>query len=141
MKQIKRYEERRKTRVDKTAEQIDFERSQGECTFKPNANRKKSATTRAQRSNDPILVANIQIGLEQETAKLVIYDTQDIPSVVSSFCSEHGKIKNSCNVFLIDLNGEVNKKLMELIQSQICASCKDNKGITRANPTRSVISY
>jgi hypothetical protein len=36
---------------------------------------------------EPLLVANIQIGQSnQQTARLVIYDANDIPEVVAKFC-------------------------------------------------------
>ena len=57
---------------------------------------------------EPLLVANIQIGQSnQQTARLVIYDANDIPEVVAKFCQQHS------------LNDEVTTKLRDLIQTQI----------------------
>ena len=53
----------------------------------------------------------------------------------------------STMITFLDLNEEVTQKLMDLIQSQICASCIDNNGqgimlqsCSDLNPTSSVIS-
>ena len=138
-RQIRHFQERKRTRKDKTTEQVDYEKSKDQCTFKPaissfkfsqsgSENRKVSKEDRSQSKRkqqskslvstrcdggkrkttikeysfhdaiedtasqiEPLLVANIQIGQDSQTAKLVIYDTSDIPDVVAKFCVKHCK--------------------------------------------------
>lgn len=67
------------------------------------------------------MFANVHIGRGNATARLVLFEGEDVQEVVATFCLKYSKLYKPPNSQYLGLNEEVSRKLLKLITSQLSA--------------------